>query len=50
MNRNSSFSAIGTSMVAHVVLLAGLTLIHFELNDKLPDIVLETVFDDEREQ
>ena len=50
MNRSASFSALGTSMVAHVILLGGLTFIHFELNDKLPDIVLETVFDDERQQ
>jgi len=50
MNRSASFSALGTSMVAHVVLLGGLTFIHFELNDKLPEIVLETVFDDERQQ
>ena len=50
MNRYTSFSALGTSMVAHIVLLGGLTFIHFELNDKLPEIVLETVFDDERQQ
>jgi hypothetical protein len=50
MNRSASFSALGTSMVAHIVLLGGLTFIHFELNDKLPEIVLETVFDDERQQ
>ena len=50
MNRSASFSALGTSMVAHVVLLGCLTFIHFELNDKLPEIVLETVFDDERQQ
>lgn len=50
MNRSASYSAIGTSMVAHIVLLGGLTFIHFELNEKLPEIVLETVFDDEREQ
>ncbi|NQV23771.1 MAG: VWA domain-containing protein [Rhodopirellula sp.] len=50
MNRSTSYSALGTSMVAHVILLGGLTFIHFELNDKLPEIVLETVFDDERQQ
>ena len=50
MNRTANFSAIGTSMVAHIVLLGGLTFIHYELNDKLPEIVLETVFDDERQQ
>ena len=50
MNRSASFSALGTSMVAHLVLLGGLTFIHYELNDKLPEIVLETVFDDERQQ
>jgi hypothetical protein len=50
MNRSTSFSALGTSLVAHIVLLGGLTFIHLELNDKLPDIVLETVFDDERQQ
>jgi hypothetical protein len=50
MNRTASYSALGTSMVAHVLLLGGLTFIHFELNDKLPEIVLETVFDDERQQ
>lgn len=50
MNRSASYSALGTSMVAHVVLLGGLTFIHFELNEKLPEIVLETVFDDERQQ
>ena len=50
MNRSASYSALGTSMVAHIILLGGLTFIHFELNDKLPEIVLETVFDDERQQ
>lgn len=50
MNRTANFSAIGTSAVVHVILLGALATIHFSLNEKLPDIVLETVFDDERQQ
>jgi hypothetical protein len=50
MNRTSSFSAIGTSVLAHALLLGALATIHFSLNEGRPDIVLETVFDDEREQ
>ncbi|MFT4558843.1 MAG: hypothetical protein ACI92S_004230 [Planctomycetaceae bacterium] len=50
MNRTSKFSAIGTSALVHVLLLGGLTTIHFTLEEGLPEIVLETVFDEERQQ
>ena len=50
MNRTSSFSAVGTSLVVHVALLCGLATIHFSLNEASPEIILETIFDDERQQ
>lgn len=50
MNRTSSFSAVGTSVVVHAILLCGLATIHFSLNESTPEIILETVFDDERQQ
>ena len=50
MNKSSSFSAIGTSVLAHALLLGSLATIHLSLDKGLPDIVLETVFDDERQQ
>ena len=50
MSRSANFSAIGTSTVVHVVLLAALGMIHYNLQETQPEVVLETVFDDEREQ
>lgn len=50
MNRKSSFSALGTSVVVHGILLCSLAMIHYTIGGELPEIVLETVFDDEREQ
>jgi hypothetical protein len=50
MNRSASFSALGTSVVVHIALLGSLWTIKFALDDGQPEIVLETVFDDERQQ
>jgi hypothetical protein len=50
MNRTANYSAIGTSVVVHLVLIGALGTITIALDDKLPEIVLETVFDDERQQ
>ena len=49
MNR-SSFSALGTSVGLHVAVLLGLATIKYSLAESQPDVVLETVFDDERIQ
>jgi hypothetical protein len=50
MSRSANFSAIGTSTAVHFLLLGALGLIHQELQNAQPEVVLETVFDDEREQ
>ena len=50
MNRSANFSAIGTSVVLHLVLLGSLGTITYGLGTAEPEIVLETVFDDERQQ
>ena len=50
MSRTSNYSAVGTSVLFHVLILGGLTTIHLSLEEGLPEIVLETVFEDERQQ
>ena len=50
MSRSANFSAIGTSTVVHIALLGALGMIHYKLQETQPEVVLETVFDDEREQ
>ncbi len=50
MNRTANFSAVGTSMVVHAVLLGSLAVWTFKLQEDQPDVVLESVFDDERVQ
>lgn len=50
MSRSANFSAIGTSTVVHIALLGALGMIHYKLQESQPEVVLETVFDDEREQ
>ncbi len=50
MSRSSSFSALGTSVVVHGLLLGSLAVWTFKLQEDQPDVVLESVFDDERVQ
>lgn len=50
MSRSANFSAIGTSTAVHFLLLGALGMIHYNLQETQPEVVLETVFDDEREQ
>lgn len=49
MNR-SSFSALGTSVALHIAVLVALATVKYSLADAQPEVVLETVFDDERAQ
>ncbi len=50
MNRTANFSALGTSIVVHGLLLGSLAVWTFKLQEDQPDVVLESVFDDERVQ
>ena len=50
MNRTANFSALGTSVVVHGLLLGSLAVWTFKLQEDQPDVVLESVFDDERVQ
>jgi hypothetical protein len=50
MNRSASFSALGTSIAVHIAVMIALYAIKQELDTGQPEVVLETVFDDEREQ
>lgn len=45
-----SFSSIGVSVGVHIVLLGALAMIQMNLLDDQPDVIVETVFDDERQQ
>ena len=48
MNRTANFSALGTSIVVHGLLLGSLAVWTFKLQEDQPEVVLESVFDDER--
>jgi hypothetical protein len=50
MNRTTNFSALGTSIIVHGILLGALATMHYTLDEGPPEIVLETVFDEERQQ
>jgi len=50
MNRTANFSALGTSVVVHGLLLGSLAIWTFKLQEDQPEVVLESVFDDERVQ
>ena len=50
MSRTANYSALGTSIIVHSILLGALATMHYTLDDGTPEIVLETVFDEERQQ
>ena len=50
MNKSSNYTALGISVGIHVVLLVFMALIKFTILDANAEIVVETVFTDERQQ
>ncbi len=50
MKKSSDYKALGVSLGVHAVLLVSLALIKFTLMDNMNEVVVETVFTDERDQ
>lgn len=50
MDKKSSFSAVGVSVVVHALMLIGLAMFQLNLMQNQPEVELETVFEDERVQ
>ncbi|QDU05980.1 hypothetical protein V6x_57260 [Gimesia chilikensis] len=50
MAQARDYSAFFTSLIVHAVILVGMGLIHHQLTDNQPEVAIETIFDDERDQ
>lgn len=50
MARARDYSAFFTSLVVHAVILLAMGMIHHHLTDNQPEVAIETIFDDVREQ
>lgn len=50
MSRQQSFSSVGVSFLVHFIVLGALFFVKESILDKPPEVVVESVFDDERQQ
>ncbi len=50
MAHSRDYSAFFTSLVVHGVILVGMGMIHHQLTDNQPEVAIETIFDDVRDQ
>lgn len=50
MSRQQSFSSVTVSLLVHVVALGALYFVRESISEKPPEVVVESVFDDERQQ
>tara|TARA_R110002095_G_scaffold140726_3_gene122200 strand:- start:1092 stop:2966 length:1875 start_codon:yes stop_codon:yes gene_type:complete len=50
MAQARDYSAFFTSLIVHAVILLGMGMIHHHLADNQPEVAIETIFDDERDQ
>ncbi|QDT94955.1 vWA domain-containing protein [Gimesia aquarii] len=44
------YSAFFTSLIVHAVILLGMAMIHHQITDSQPEVAIETIFDDVRDQ
>jgi hypothetical protein len=50
MAQARDYSAFFTSLIVHAVILMSMGMIHHHLTDNQPEVAIETIFDDERDQ
>jgi len=50
MAQARDYSAFFTSLIVHAVILMSMGMIHHHLTDAQPEVAIETIFDDERDQ
>ncbi|WP_339732773.1 VWA domain-containing protein [uncultured Gimesia sp.] len=50
MARARDYSAFFTSLIVHAVILFAMGMIHHHLTENEPEVAIETIFDDERDQ
>lgn len=50
MAQARDYSAFFTSLIVHAVILMAMGMIHHHLTDAQPEVAIETIFDDERDQ
>lgn len=50
MAQARDYSAFFTSLIVHAVILFAMGMIHHHLTDEQPEVAIETIFDDERDQ
>ncbi|WP_298869320.1 vWA domain-containing protein [uncultured Gimesia sp.] len=50
MAQARDYSAFFTSLIVHAVILTAMGMVHHHLTDNQPEVAIETIFDDERDQ
>jgi len=50
MAQTRDYSAFFTSLIVHAVILSAMAMFHHHLTDSQPEVAIETIFDDERDQ
>ena len=50
MAQARDYSAFFTSLIVHAVILTAMAMVHHQLTDSQPEVAIETIFDDERDQ